>query len=186
MQWFPAFAPGLLNGWILPAILYLSFGVLLAIFPKRVVARLYDRSHEEDRRALQRVLGVLLVLAWLALSILTPLRRGHAVLPLGLAVYAFGLVGFIVALFSFAAAAPDQPITSGLYRVARHPQQFMISIAFLGASVAMGSWPALLLMALAVVGGHFRLLAEEKACLRKYGDSYRDYMQRVPRYFLRF
>ncbi len=186
MQWFPNLALGLLNGWILPVILYLSFGLLLAVLPKRAVARLYDRSHQEPRRALPRILGVLLVLAWLAQAILTPLRQGHAVLAIGLALYAFGLAGFIVALLNFAATPPDQPVTRGLYRISRHPQQFMISVAFLGTSVAMGSWPALLLMGIAVVGGHFRLLAEEKACLQQYGDSYRDYMKRVPRYFLFF
>jgi protein-S-isoprenylcysteine O-methyltransferase Ste14 len=62
----------------------------------------------------------------------------------------------------------------------------MLSLAFLGASIAMGSWPSFLLMAVAVVGGHFRLVAEEKACIQQYGDAYREYMQRVPRYFLFF
>jgi protein-S-isoprenylcysteine O-methyltransferase Ste14 len=33
---------------------------------------------------------------------------------------------------------------------------------------------------------HFRILAEEGTCLRQYGDSYRVYMERVPRYFLLF
>jgi len=186
MEWFPILTPGLVNGWLLVAILYLVFGVLLAVFPRAVVARLYDRSLQAGRRVLQRVLGVLLVLTWLALSILTPLRRGHAALPLGLALYVFGLAGFIIALVNYAATPPDQPVTSGLYRISRHPQQFMISAAFLGVSIAMGSWLALTLMCLGVVGGHFKVLAEEKACLLQYGDSYGDYMRRVPRYFLFF
>ena len=186
MQWFSNLALGLVNGWIFPAFLCLSFGVLLAVFPKRVVARLYDRSHQAERKKLPRLLAVLLVLAWLALCILTPLPRGHVVLPIGLALYAFGLVGFIVALFNFAGTPAGQPVTSGVYRISRHPQQFMLSVAFMGASVAMGSWAAFLLMAIAAVGGHARVLAEEKACLEQYGDSYRQYMQRVPRYFLFF
>ena len=31
-----------------------------------------------------------------------------------------------------------------------------------------------------------RILAEEEACLAQYGDSYRDYMRRVPRYLVFF
>jgi protein-S-isoprenylcysteine O-methyltransferase Ste14 len=186
MEWFPNLKLGLLNGWILPAILYLSFGVLLAVMPRPVVARLYGRSRQEPRRVIPRILAVVLILAWLALSVLTPLRQGHAVLPIGLALYALGLAGFITALVNFAATPPDQPVTRGLYRISRHPQQSMISVAFLGASIAMGSWPSFLLMAVAVVGGHFRLVAEEKACIQQYGDAYREYMQRVPRYFLFF
>jgi protein-S-isoprenylcysteine O-methyltransferase Ste14 len=181
MQWSVTLAPGVPNGWILPVILYLSFGILLAAFPRSVAARLYDRSNQGGRRVVPHLLGVLLVLAWLTLSILTPLRQGHAVLPVGLPLYASGLAGFLAALLRYAGAPPDQPITTGLCRLSRHPQQFMISAAFLGASVAMESWPALLLMGIAVVGGHFKLLAEEKACLRQYGDPYRDCMRRVPR-----
>ena len=33
---------------------------------------------------------------------------------------------------------------------------------------------------------HARILVEEHTCLERYGDAYRDYMQRVPRYFLFF
>ena len=35
-------------------------------------------------------------------------------------------------------------------------------------------------MILAMVGGHFKVLAEEKACLKQYGDPYRDYLQPRP------
>jgi protein-S-isoprenylcysteine O-methyltransferase Ste14 len=34
--------------------------------------------------------------------------------------------------------------------------------------------------------GHLGILAEEEVCIRQYGDSYRDYSARVPRYFLFF
>jgi protein-S-isoprenylcysteine O-methyltransferase Ste14 len=33
---------------------------------------------------------------------------------------------------------------------------------------------------------HFGILAEEEVCLRRYGESYRAYMEQVPRYFLFF
>jgi protein-S-isoprenylcysteine O-methyltransferase Ste14 len=31
---------------------------------------------------------------------------------------------------------------------------------------------------------HLGILAEEEVCLRRYGEPYRAYMERVPRYFL--
>lgn len=34
--------------------------------------------------------------------------------------------------------------------------------------------------------GHYGILAEEEVCLQQYGDDYRAYMQRVPRYFVFF
>lgn len=58
MQLFPVLKVGLFNGWLLAAIFYLVFGILLLVFPKPVVARLYDRSGQPDRSALRRVFGV--------------------------------------------------------------------------------------------------------------------------------
>ena len=186
MEIFPDPEIGLLNGWLLVAIFYLVFGILLILFPKQVVARLYDRPRRKGGATVRRILAVLLVLAWIVLTILAPLRCGDVVLAVGLALYAGGLVGFVVALLNFAATSVDQPVTSGLYRISRHPQQFMISVAFLGISIAMGSWIALGLMVAGVIGGHAKVVAEEKACLERYGESYREYMERVPRYFLFF
>jgi protein-S-isoprenylcysteine O-methyltransferase Ste14 len=36
------------------------------------------------------------------------------------------------------------------------------------------------------VFGHLGILAEEDACLKHYGDAYRAYINRVPRYFVFF
>jgi protein-S-isoprenylcysteine O-methyltransferase Ste14 len=33
---------------------------------------------------------------------------------------------------------------------------------------------------------HFGILAEEEVCLKLYGEAYRAYLKRVPRYFLLF
>ncbi len=60
MQLFPVLKAGFFNGWLLAAIFYLVFGILLLIFPKPVVARLYDRSGQPGRSDPRRVLGVLL------------------------------------------------------------------------------------------------------------------------------
>jgi len=57
----------------------------------------------------RRALGLLLFLAWLLLVILTPLRHADVVLAVGLAFYACGLTGFVVALFNYANALAGQP-----------------------------------------------------------------------------
>lgn len=47
----------------------------------------------------------------------------------------------------------------------------------------MGSWTDLARIGIGVVGAHRKVVAEEKACLRRYGGPYRQYVERVPRYF---
>jgi protein-S-isoprenylcysteine O-methyltransferase Ste14 len=177
---------GLLNGWLLIVLLYLVYGLLLWIFPKDVVSRLYDKSGRKRRQKAIIYAGGLFASALFILSIFTPLKIGSNVFIIGIVLYTLGLIGFIVALINFKNAPYDQPATKGLYRISRNPQQVTFFITFFGICVAMGSWLALLIQIGSSLLLHTRILAEEKACLELYGDSFREYMKNVPRYFLFF
>jgi protein-S-isoprenylcysteine O-methyltransferase Ste14 len=120
------------------------------------------------------------------LIILTPLQIKSAMFIPGIIVFSLGLTGFVIALFNFKNAPLDRPVTGGLYRISRHPQQLMFFISFLGICLAVGSWLTLFLQIISSIFLHSRIMAEEKACIERYGDPYRDYMKRVPRYFLFF
>jgi len=186
MELFPALELGWLNGWILLVVLYGIFGILLLAFPKAVVTRLYeyDRFRWSKKQRAYYVIGKLLILVNLILTILTPLRVGSTVFVLGTILFAIGLTGFTIALLNFKNTPLNQPVTKGLYGVSRHPQVLTLSVAGVGTCLAIGSWIALLLIITASLFGRSRILAEERALLEQYGDSYRDYMERVPRYLL--
>ena len=186
MELFPALELGWLNGWILLVVLFGIFGMLLLLFPKAVVARLYayDRSRWSKKQRAYHVIGKLLVLVNIVLTILTPLRVGSTDFILGVVLFTIGLTGFTIALLNFKNTPLNQPITKGLYSVSRHPQALMLLVAGVGISLAIGSWIALLLLVTASLFGRSRILAEERTLLEQYGDSYRDYMERVPRYLL--
>jgi len=186
MELIPALDIGWLNGWILLCLVYLTYGILLLAFPKDVVARLYDKSWRTKRQKIFIRVGSLLAFVYFVLIIFTPLKIGSNVFILGTFLFVFGLAGFVIALFNFKNAPLDRLVTGGLYRISRHPQQLMFFISFLGICIAIGSWLALFIQIISSVFLHFRILAEEKACLERYGDSYRDYMKCVPRYFLFF
>jgi len=184
MGLIPKLEIGWLNGWILICLVYLIYGILLIIFPKDVVVRLYDKSGRGKRQKIFIYIGSLLAFVYFVLIIFTPLKIGSNVFIIGIILFALGLSGFIIALFNFKNAPRNQPITRGLYRISRNPQQFMFFISFFGICIAIGSWLALFIQIISSLFLHFRILAEEKACLERYGDSYRAYMKRVPRYFL--
>jgi len=92
----------------------------------------------------------------------------------------------ILSVVEFGKTPLDQPVTRALYRISRHPQAVSAGLVLLGASIAVGSWTAVILRAAARLFNHWGILAEEKACLRQYGGAYREYLRRVPRYFLLF
>jgi len=186
MELFPALKIGWLNGWIPIGLICLTEGICFAVFPKDVVARLFDRSGWGKTQVLLTVVGKVFSLACIVLMVLTPFKIGSSVFAIGTILFALGLTGLIAALLDFKNTPPDQLVTTGLYKISRHPQLVTVFTALLGACIAIGSWLALLMLVLSRGLQHFGLLAEEEACLKQYGDSYRAYMERVPRYFLFF
>jgi protein-S-isoprenylcysteine O-methyltransferase Ste14 len=186
MELLPPFEVGWLNGWFLLAILYGIFGLLLLLFPRPVVSRLYDRTGWTRTDYLRRVIGLPIILSYFALIILLPLRESGPALVAGLLVYGVGLAGFIIALLNYRNTPLDRPVTDGLYHISRNPQVVGLLIAFLGAALATGSWLAVALVILMAPLMHTRILAEERACLGQYGDAFRAYMEQTPRYFVFF
>jgi protein-S-isoprenylcysteine O-methyltransferase Ste14 len=186
MEVFPALSLGWLNGWIALALLVLTDGVLFRVFPKPVVARLWDRSGWNTQQTAFTVIGKLISLGGLILIMFTPLKIGAPVFCIGTALVGAGLAGLIQSLFDFKNTPLDQPVSRGIYTISRHPQIVMSALVLLGASIAIGSWAAVILWTLGHLFGHWGILAEEEICLKKYGESYREYLRRVPRYFLFF
>ncbi|MBN2085737.1 MAG: hypothetical protein JW748_10995 [Anaerolineales bacterium] len=186
MELFPELRLGWLNGWIALAMLVLADAILFLAFSKPVVARLWDRSQWSRKQRIFTVIGKLISLGGLILIVFTPLKIGTPVLVIGAVMAVLGLAGVIASVIDFARTPPDQPVTRGLYRISRHPQAVGAGLVLLGASIAIGSWAAVILWALGHLFGHWGILAEEEACLAQYGEPYRQYLQRVPRYFLFF
>lgn len=184
MELLPEMKLGWLNGWLLLALLYGVFGVLLWLFPRSVVRRLYDRSGWTRRDYAMRLLALPLALTYFGLMIFLPLQIGEPAFVVGLLVYTLGLTGFVTALLTYRQTPLDKPVSGGLYRFSRNPQALTLLISFLGAGIAVGSWLVVAIVASMALLMHTRILAEERACLAQYGEAYRDYMEQVPRYFL--
>lgn len=186
VELWPELRFGLLNGWIALVLLSLTEGICFLAFPRDVVKRLFDRSGWSEKQVVFTVIGKLCALVCLVLLTFTPLKIKSPVFIVGAVVTALGVLGLITALVNFWRTPLDQPVERGLYRISRHPQIVMSSIVLLGGTIAIGSWTAVLALAAGRVLSHLGILGEEEVCLRQYGDSYREYMQRVPRYLMFF
>jgi protein-S-isoprenylcysteine O-methyltransferase Ste14 len=184
MEVFPALRLGWLNGWLFLAALSLTDAITFRLFPKAVVERLFDRSGWSREQVAFTVIGKLIALISLVLIALTPLKLGQPVLVIGVGSSALGLAGLVWALISFRDTPVDQPVTIGLYRISRHPQIVMSFVVLAGACLAVGSWTALAIQIVSHLFTHLGILGEEDVCTRRYGDSYRAYLRRVPRYFV--
>ncbi len=104
-----------------------------------------------------------------------------AVKPWGFRLAGLGLLLFVLGVIQIYGAKLflRREVTGGLYRISRHPQY--AALALLGFGVLL-IWPRfLVLLSFVTMLFLYFLLArwEEQLCLEKYGESYREYMQRV-------
>ena len=184
MEFSPTLEIGWLNGWVPLGVMSLTEALLLLLSPQDIVTKLFDRSGWDKQQKAFLLIGKLFSLACLVLLVLTPLKPGTSVFVMGMSLYGLGLVGLVVAILNFRNTPPGQLVTTGLYRVSRHSQILALFVMFVGMCLAIGSWLALFVFIMSRLLQHAAVVAEEEACVRHYGDSYRDYMRRTPRYFL--
>jgi protein-S-isoprenylcysteine O-methyltransferase Ste14 len=115
-------------------------------------------------------------------SIFVPLKLGTPWFYAGLPIYFLGLVSYVMVWVGFATTPPDKLVTTGIYRYSRNPMQLSQAVIFLGVGIATASWIFLLLAAAYIVMPLFLVAAEERHCLKYYGDAYHEYMDKTPRW----
>jgi len=115
-------------------------------------------------------------------SLFLPLKLGTAWLYAGLSIFAVALVISITALFNIASAAVDKPVTGGVYKFSRHPMYFSGFLMIASVGISCASWVVLFLAVVWIVFWQIVVPSEERFLIEKYGDSYRDYIERTPRW----
>ena len=138
-----------------------------------------DHGQAEQRRIYFAAIFWFVILLY---SIFLPLQLGTAWLYTGLALYLVGTV-FLTLFFIDVAATPyGQPFTRGAYRYSRNPMYVGMILQFIGTAVATASWLLLLLTLMLIFVMWSVVTVEERTCLEKYSDTYREYMNRTPRW----
>jgi protein-S-isoprenylcysteine O-methyltransferase Ste14 len=81
-------------------------------------------------------------------------------------------------------ARAEQPvISSGPYRLVRHPSYTAGMMMFIGIGLALGSWLSLALLTIATIATYsYRVVVEERALLDTIGEPYRSYMKERKRF----
>ena len=115
-------------------------------------------------------------------SVFLPLKLGTAWLYVGLIIIALGLTMQCMTTISVANTPLDKPVTQGPYRILRHPIYFGGFLILFGMGIASASWVVLLCAILWIAFFHIVVPAEERFLIEKYGDAYREYVERTPRW----
>jgi protein-S-isoprenylcysteine O-methyltransferase Ste14 len=186
MSLVPAFEIGVWNAWILQVLFFLILSAPELFMSKEEKERLnrgkedYPLSKTKKWLALSTHV-VIMPLAFIY-SIFLPLKLDTAWLYAGLPIFVLGLVMTLMTTYNFAATPLGEPVTRGIYRISRHPTYLCGFVLYAGIGIACASWVLLLFAVLWIVFLHIAVPAEERFLLEKYGDAYREYMKRTPRW----
>jgi protein-S-isoprenylcysteine O-methyltransferase Ste14 len=183
MSLIPAFDIGIWNAWIFMIwLLIQNFGVML--LSKDIYQKAGEPCDMKPSRK-YKILSFISTPLWLlatAYSIFLPFKLGTIWFLIGLIIFLLGLIINVVASINFVRTPMNEPVRGGAYGYSRHPIYTALVLIFLGVSIASASWVFLLLTVLMAVLVSLSVPDEEHYCLEKYGDTYREYMNRTPRW----
>ena len=184
MSLIPAFKIGIWNAWIFMLWPWLDT-LAFRLVGKEVFKRASGLASEmKTSRAYKITSYVSMITEFMAVaySILLPFKLGTIWFYVGLTIFLLGLVVLTVASVNFTMAPMNKPITRGMYRYSRHPLYLASLLIYLSVGIASASWVFLLVFIVQLVSIRIAAVGEERYCLEMYGDSYREYISRTPRW----
>jgi protein-S-isoprenylcysteine O-methyltransferase Ste14 len=181
MSLIPAFEIGIWNAWILNIPMLITFFFDMRVTAARESGQSGNFQLTTKEKRIINAIFLPLVVS-LVYAVFLPLQLGTAWLYGGLLIFSFGVVFTIVAVLNFASSPRDKVITKGLYGVSRNPMYIGLLIMQIGLGITCSSWLYLLLTLVLMILLNANLSAEERYCLYRYGDTYREYINRTPRW----
>jgi len=184
MSLIPAFEIGFWNAWIFMLLDVLTFPFFMRIAKGRAPEG-EGRSQLSTMSRTERITlysSKAIYIPAFIYSIFLPLKLGTAWFYVGLPITLIGFIAGVIVILNWATSPRGEPVTNGLYRYSRHPMYVTAFVFFLGVSIATASWVFLLFNILLIASSFYFAPLEEQSCLEKYGDAYREYMDRTPKY----
>ncbi len=183
MSLVPAFAIGVWNAWI-----FMIWPWVAMLVVRLVGLDVYRRASGQPEMKTSRPYKVVSYLSMVvetmavAYSIFLPLKLGTTWFYAGLAIFLTGLVVLTTATVNFAKTPMDIPVTKGIYHYSRHPMYLASLLIYLSVGIASASWLFLLVFVVQSVSIVISAVEEERYCLEKYGEAYREYIDKTPRW----
>jgi len=183
MELIPAFKIGIWNAWIFE--LYFILPVVIFSIPvmKKRAPENLDTSVLNKREIRFLVISKIVMFFPIIYSIFLPFKSGTVWFYIGLPIALAGTVLYTIVWINLAANPLEgRPATKGLYRYSRHPMYISMFIMSVGVGIACASWLYLLLSILSMILTIIFVDHEEHLLLDKYGDDYRKYVSKTPKW----
>ena len=183
MQLIPVFKIGIWNAWIFAACFFLLPYPIMVIFKKafKKLGNPADMKPNKREKVLGYVANIITYIAILY-SIFLPFKLGTVWFYIGLAIFLLAVVVLVAAVINFFTTPIDGAVTKGIYGYSRHPLYLSNLLALIGIAIAAASWIILLAAIIFLISANIVAISEERYCKEKYGDIYKEYLNRTPRW----
>ncbi|MFC2169472.1 methyltransferase family protein [Acidobacteriota bacterium] len=186
MSLYPVFKIGFWNAWILQVLFFLTMFIPDLFLDKEARNKTKRMStlapFEKTEKLIALAAHVFIMPLVLVYSIFLPLKIGTAWLYAGLLIFTAALVISVASIFNAASASTKEPVTRGVYRFSRHPIYLSGFLMYISIAICCASWLVLVFAFLWIISWLVVAPVEERLLVEKYGDTYREYMNRTPRW----
>lgn len=181
MSFTPVFGIGLWNAWIfILGMVLISYGLRYLIVNKKATLFIWPQYNEKEKKL--NYIYMVIYYASGIYSIFLPLKLGTAWFYAGFFIYLLGMIFVTMTMLSFATTSVDKAVTKGVFRISRNPMYFGFFLIPIGIGIACASWVFLLCAMLSIILLNILAIPEERMCLERYGNAYREYMNKTPKW----
>jgi protein-S-isoprenylcysteine O-methyltransferase Ste14 len=171
------------NGWIL-SLIYLAVSYVPMFFGGKAAKRLVDFSFASTMGKINSFIIMVLYIPLLVYPVFLEIQPDTVYFYTGLGLFILSGITAITSFINYFSTPLDQTICKGMYTISRNPIYVSMVIMGFGMALMCHSLIIAAILVILLILQHFIILEEEKYCQEQYGESYTQYKNRVPRYFL--
>ena len=172
-----------MNGfYLLLPLLAIRFG-LLSIINKKAIQRAGYFAPVQGREKISYYIYQLSNIGLFLYLFITKIKSDFSIyFYLGATCYCLGIVLCAVSVVCFALPNTEGLNINGIYQFSRNPMSIAYFVYNIGISLLTQSLVLFVISLIFQISSHWIILSEERWCIEKFGNTYKEYMKKVRRY----
>jgi protein-S-isoprenylcysteine O-methyltransferase Ste14 len=140
MEFFPQLTISLSNAFWFSLLFWISNLIILKIYPSHYKDRVLKMPQFE--KGFQKIISTFNFFLFQGLIIIVlfmPLLVDSFYFVIGLVLFIISFIAYIMSLIAYATGNPDKPVTKGIYKLSRNPQQISTIFMWIGIGLMTSS-----------------------------------------------
>jgi len=177
------FELGIFNAYFL-ALIYFIISILSSVFKKKNKSKGVNHSKLKDDDFFKVIywLSFIMFILTIIVSFFLPIVFDSIFFYIGIVLWFIGIIIVSSVVISWVKTPQGKPVTTGTYKYSRNPMYISFFFAYIGIGIISISWVFLMLVFVNIFITIIFVEYEEKTCIEKYGNVYKDYMKKTSRW----